>query len=105
MRKHRNSPGPERRSGAAAEERMRLDGALHAAGLDVDDLDAARASLLGRLTRRSDDFAATAALQALNTFSAGQRSDADSAAPRHLRDAGLSSNERMRHRSPTRGTA
>ncbi len=84
---------------------MRLDDALRAADVDAGDLDAARASLLKRLTRRSDDFAATAALQALNTYSAGQRSDADSAAPRHLRDAGLSSTDRMRHRSKMGGTA
>jgi hypothetical protein len=100
MTMHRTSLSSGRGSGAADQERIGLAVALRAAGLAVDDLDEARALLLGRLSRHSDDFAATTALQALNTFSAGQRSDAHPAAPQHLRDAGLSSIERMRHRSP-----
>ena len=38
-------------------------------------LDEARVILLDRLHRHSDDFAATAALQTLTTFSAGLRAD------------------------------
>lgn len=62
---------------------------LHDAGLDlgatpiagddrtpgVDDLDDARTKLLARLHRRSDDFSATAALKALDTFSAVRRAE------------------------------
>jgi hypothetical protein len=59
-------------------ERHRLDDALHRASVDAEDLDAARRVLLDRLSRRSDDFAATTALQALTTYSAGQRFDAQS---------------------------
>jgi hypothetical protein len=102
---HRKSLSSARGPGAVDEERIGLAIAFRAAGLDVDDLDTARAVLLGRLSRRSDDFAATAALQALNTFSARQRSDGQLDAPRHLRDAGLSSIERMRHPTPVGGPA
>jgi hypothetical protein len=41
----------------------------------VDDLDDARTTLLARLHRRSDDFSATTALKALDTFSAGRRAE------------------------------
>jgi hypothetical protein len=46
-------------------------------GLDdgVDGLDDARTKLLARLHRRSDDFSATTALKALDTFSAGRRAE------------------------------
>jgi hypothetical protein len=82
-------------------ERHRLDVALQDASVDAEDLDAAHGVLLDRLSRRSDDFKATAALQALNTYSAGQRMDAPSDAPARLRRAGLSSLQRLR-RSRTR---
>jgi len=71
-------------------EQHRLEVALRDASVANEDLDAARRVLLGRLSRRSDDFAATAALQALNTYSAGQRLDAPSDAPARLQRAGLS---------------
>jgi hypothetical protein len=77
-------------------ERHRLDVALHGASVETDDLDAARWVLLGRLSRRSDDFAATAALQALNTYVSGQRFDAPSDAPGRLQRAGLSSLQHLR---------
>ena len=99
MTTHRASPRRARSSDAGSDERGRLHAALRAAALDVDDLDDARTCLLDRLFRRSDDFTATAALQALNTFSAGRRADDRSDAPEHLRIGGLSSQERMRHRT------
>jgi hypothetical protein len=77
-----------RSSDTGHDERHRLDVALHAATVDTEDLDAARWLLLDRLFRRSDDFAATTALQALNTFSAGQRFDASTDAPTRLRAGG-----------------
>ena len=77
-------------------ERHRLDVALDGASVDAEDLDAARWVLLGRLSRRSDDFAATAALQALNTYVSGQRLDAPSDAPARLQRAGLSSLQHLR---------
>ena len=77
-------------------ERHRLDVALDRASVETDDLDAARRLLLGRLSRRSDDFAATAALQALNIYVAGRRFDAPSDAPARLRRAGLSSLQHLR---------
>jgi hypothetical protein len=104
MTRNDTSAEPARGSDAGREERRRLDAALRAAAIDVDDLGAARALLLARLSRRSDDFAATTALQALNTFTAGQRNDDPSDAPAHLRDAGLSSLQRMRRRRAV-GTA
>jgi hypothetical protein len=77
-------------------ERHRLDVALQRASVDSEDLDAARWVLLGRLTRRSDDFAATSALQALNTYVSGERLDAPSDAPARLQRAGLSALQRLR---------
>lgn len=77
-------------------ERQRLDVALRSASVEREDLDAARWALLGRLSRRSDDFAATAALQALNTYSSGLRLDAGSDAPTRLQRAGLSSLQHLR---------
>jgi hypothetical protein len=77
-------------------ERHRLDAALHDASVDAEDLDAARWVLLDRLSRRSDDFAATTALQALNTYVSGQRFDAPSDAPARLQRAGLSSLQHLR---------
>jgi hypothetical protein len=103
MTRHRASPRRARASDAGSDERRRLDVALRAAHLDVGDLDDARTRLLERLFRRSDDFAATAALQALNTFSAGQLGDQFSDAPEHLRMGGLSSLERMRHGTHANG--
>jgi hypothetical protein len=85
-----------RGSDTGQEERHRLDVALQAATVNSEDLDAARSLLLDRLYRRSDDFAATAALQALNTFSAGQRFDASSDASTRRRDAGRSGRQRKR---------
>src|SRR5437870_4849246 len=104
MTTHRASPRRARSSDAGNDERRCLDGALRAAALDPDDLEGARTCLLERLFRRSDDFTATAALQALNRFSAGQRADHRSDAPEHLRIGGLSSLERMRHRPRANGT-
>jgi hypothetical protein len=72
-------------------ERHRLDVALEDASVATEDLDVARYELLDRLFRRSDDFTATKALQALNTYAAGRRLDAPSDAPTRLRRAGLSS--------------
>jgi hypothetical protein len=77
-------------------ERHRLDVALLDASVDADDLDVARWVLLDRLSRRSGDFAATAALQALNTYVSGQRFDAPSDAPARLQRAGLSSLQHLR---------
>jgi hypothetical protein len=85
-------------------ERHRLDVALDRASVETDDLDAARWVLLGRLSRRSDDFAATAALQALNVYVSGQRFDAPSDAPARLQRAGLSGLQRLR-RSKARITS
>jgi len=74
---------------ARREERAQLVVALRGAGLDlqatliagddqtprVDDLADARTTLLVRLHRRSDDFSATIALKALDTYSANRRSE------------------------------
>ena len=102
MTRRETSPVPARSSETGRQERYLLDAALRAAAVDADDLDATRRLLLARLFQRPDDFAATAALQALNVFSAGQRTDAPSGAHAQLRDAGLSSLERMRRRHPAR---
>jgi hypothetical protein len=99
----RTSPRRARSSDAGSDERRRLDVALRAAALDPDDLEGAHTRLLARLFRRSDDFTATTALQALNTFSAGRRADDRSDGPEHLRIGGLSSLERKRHRTPANG--
>lgn len=88
----------------ARDERRQLDLTLGAAGVDAEDIDAARWVLHDRLARHSDDFAATTALQALNSYSAGRRADAASDAPRRVRNAGLSSVQRVR-RSRARDTA
>ncbi len=77
-------------------DRRDLDLALDAATVDTDDLDAARRVLLDRLSRHSNDFAATTALQALNTSAAAERSDASLDAPSPVRTAGLSGVDRMR---------
>jgi hypothetical protein len=77
-------------------EQHRLDVALRGASVSGDDLDATGRVLLGRLSRRSDDFAATVALQALNTYSAGKRLDAPSDAPARLQRAGLSGLQHLR---------
>ena len=84
-------------------EQHRLEVALRGASVSNEDLDAARRVLLRRLSRRSDDFAATEALQALNTYSAGQRLDAPSDAPARLQRAGLSGVQHLRRAKP--GTA
>jgi len=83
-------------------DRRALDSALDAATVGTDDLDAARRVLLDRLFRRSNDFAATTALKALNTYAAEQHSDALSSAI--VRTAGLSGLDRMRP-SRVSGTA
>jgi hypothetical protein len=81
---------PVRNSDTGRQERYRLDAALRAAAVNADDLEATtRRLLLARLSHRSDDFAATKALQALNVCSAGQLRDAPSNAKARLRDAGL----------------
>ncbi len=73
-------------------ERRDLDLALEAAAVDTADLDEARRVLLDRLTRHSNDFAATTALQALNSYSAdAPTKDAD-----RVRTAGLSGVDRLR---------
>jgi len=77
-------------------DRRDLDLALDAATVGTHDLDAARHLLIDRLSRHSNDFAATTALQALNTYSAALRADAPSDAPRRLRTAGLSGVDRLR---------
>ena len=77
-------------------EQRLLEVALRNASVPTQDLDAARRVLLARLSRRSDDFAATVALQALNTYSAGQLLDSPSDAPARLQRAGLSGLQRLR---------
>ncbi len=73
-------------------DRRDLDLALDAATVRTDDLDAARRVLLDRLSRHSDDFAATTALKALNTYTAEQPADASA----NVRAAGLSGLDRLR---------
>lgn len=51
---------------------------------------ATRAQLLARLHRRSDDFAATTALKALDSFAAEDRADHPSGAPERLQREGQS---------------
>jgi hypothetical protein len=102
---HRTPLKPGRGPEVGSGERDRLDVALRAADLDPRRLDDARRSLLARLSAHSNDFAATTALQALNTFSAGQRADEHSDAPAHLRDSGLSGIDRLRRSTRTGGSA
>lgn len=59
-------------------------------------LDRARAGLVVRLQNRSDDFAATSALQALNSASARLVSHTHPSEQDRLLDAGLSGVDRMR---------
>ena len=73
-------------------DRRDLDIALGSAAVDTGDLDAARRVLLDRLTRHSNDFAATTALQALNSFAA----DAPAQDSNGVRRAGLSGLDRLR---------
>ena len=101
MARHRTPPETARSetargSAAGRDERNRLEVTFRAAGLDPADLDLARRTLLGRLSSHADDFAATAALQALNRYSAGLRTDDPSDAPGHVRETGLSFFQRMR---------
>ena len=98
MARHRTSPEPTRGSDVGRDERHRLEVTFQAAGLDPADLDTARRTLLARLSTHADDFAATVALQALNRYSAGLRTDDPSDAPGHVRRTGLSFLERMRSR-------
>jgi len=74
--------------------RRDLDIALDAGAIGTDDLEAARSMLLDRLSRHSNDFAATTALKALNTYTAAERSDALSGSPGPVRAAGLSGTDR-----------
>ena len=117
-------PVPEsaRVSDANRERRARLVVALHDAGPDldadatrfathddetpdgVDRVDNTRSALLARLYRRPGDFAATTALKALDTFSAGVRADTPSSTPERLRRGGLSGNERARRWFHVSGT-
>ena len=83
-------------------ERRDLDFALDAASVDRHDLDTARRTLLDRLSRHSNDFAATTALQTLNSYTAGQQADVPVDA--HVRKAGLSGLDRLR-RSHVGGAA
>jgi hypothetical protein len=76
-------------SAASCRERALLVAALQDAGLGVeatriasdehtprvDGLDDSRTKLLVRLHRRSDDYRATSALKALDTFTAGRRAE------------------------------
>jgi hypothetical protein len=73
-------------------DRRDLDVALEAAAVDTGDLDEARRVLLDRLTRHSNDFAATTALQALNSYSANAPAKTFSG----VRTAGLSGVDRLR---------
>jgi hypothetical protein len=73
-------------------ERRDLDFALEAAAVDTGDLDEARRVLLDRLTRHSNDFAATTALQALNSYAA----NAPAKSSTSVRTAGLSGVDRLR---------
>jgi hypothetical protein len=75
-------------------ERRDLDFALDAAAVNGDDLDAARRVLLDRLTRHSNDFAATTALRALTRYSGEVQADAPTDA--RVRTAGLSGVDRLR---------
>jgi hypothetical protein len=73
-------------------DRHDLDLALGDAAVGTGDLDAARRVLLDRLSRHSNDFAATSALQALNSFSAvAPPMDSNG-----VRTAGLSGVDRLR---------
>ena len=74
-------------------ERRDLDLALEAAAVDTGDLDAARRVLLDRLTRHSNDFAATTALQALELLLARTLRRRQSTG---VRTAGLSGVDRLR---------
>jgi hypothetical protein len=114
VKQSRSSPERARSSRDDRNERARLAAVLRSAGPDLeataavldspddaaafrpDCLDDARRVLLARLYRRSDDFTATAALKALDTFSADVRADAPAAAPASLQRAGLSGLQRMR---------
>ncbi len=96
MARHRTPPAPTRGSDAGRDEHHCLEVAFRAAGLDIADLDTARRTLQARLSSHSDDFAATAALQALNTYTAGLRTDDPSGAPAHVRETGLSFLQRVR---------
>ena len=104
MAQHPTSPESSRGSDAGRDERRRLEVAFRAADIGLDDLDAGRRCLLARLSLHSDDFAATVALQALNTFSAGQRTDDPSDQPARVRAGGLSGVQRLRRRNAV-GTA
>jgi hypothetical protein len=64
----------------------------------VAALEQARDRLLARLHARSDDFAATEQLQAVNARLATLRSDADDDRPRRLKRSGLSFLDRLRAR-------
>jgi len=89
-----------RDSQLGASERQQLDDALRHASVATEDLDAARWELLTRLSRRSNDFAATTALQALNTYCAGRRLDTPSEAPARLQWAGLTGLQHLRRSAP-----
>jgi hypothetical protein len=65
----------------------------------------ARSEVLRRLHRRSDDFAATEALRALDTYSAHLGSDGHSGDSERLVHAGLSGTARMRAWRPWRSAA
>ena len=102
MRSRRSVPAaaiadPERTH--AGEERRRLVAAFRGAALDdtaVDRLDETRSVLMGRLMRHSDDFTATSALKALDTFTADARTHAHSGAPDRLRHQGQSGTDTAR---------
>ncbi len=91
------------RDAGAAAERSQLVTAFRGADLDAtaaDRLDHTRSVLMGRLMRHSDDFRATAALKALDTFTADARMRAGSAEPdrlRHQGESGTSTARRWLH--------
>ena len=76
MARHRTPPEPARGSDAGRDEHHRLEVTFRAADLDLGrPRHALDAHCSARLTSHADDFAATAALQALNRYSAGLRTD------------------------------
>jgi hypothetical protein len=113
MTSRRNAPENAPRGRERSEERARLAAAFRGAGADLEDaatlvgqcddpallvdgLDDARTVLFARLYRHSNDFSATTALKALDTFSAGVRADAPSSAPERLRRQGQPGTEAAR---------
>jgi hypothetical protein len=112
MTSRRSAPAQATRGPEYREALSRLVTALQGADLDeaatlvardddtasrVEALDHARRVLLSRLTYRSSDFRATAALKALDTFTAELRADEPSGAPARLRRQGERGTVTARH--------